>query len=331
MARSGVKFLPADFPDPPVIAAVRDHSGGGHNASTCSEMWQLCVSEKQVLERPDEDVLWVTDADSLFDELHHRTGGSDLYTFVEKDHYESSVCIRTTPKWLGPLDVKLFSKFLEKYPNACLRVSDPRDDNVTREKNWKRARHFIGKLKKLSLWDDYAERDYAGSIFLDYHPGAGKARRELQLARAAEARRWKGIQQRAEKSRNRYTLDISVKELGSLAKALHREIGRQLPKKVLQHHPNFRRPWLDAQPPWPRMGHASKAKIIERIIFCGGLLRAMDSPHHHDLSPTLCKALGKLIPRIKELKSKVLPFSDLGRYLSEEVGLLSQEGHLLET
>jgi hypothetical protein len=283
------------------------------------------VSEKQVIERPDEDILWVTDVDSLFDELHHRTGGSDLYTFVEKDHYESAVSVRDIPKWLGPLDVKLFSKFLEKYPSACLHVSDPRDDSVIREKNWKKARQFVGKLKHLPLWENYETRYYAGAIFLDHRPGAGKARREAQAAQEASVRHWKNIRQKSKKSRNRHIVDISTKDLVSLAKALHCEIARQLPKKVLPEHPDFCRPWAARRQP----KHTSKAKIIERIILCGGLLRMLDSPHHRDVDETagLRRALLKLMPHIKELKSKVIPFSDLGHYLAEEAKLLSETGY----
>lgn len=321
MHRLGLSDLPA-------IAAVRDPNGAGFDKT---EMWRLCASEKQVLERSDEDVLWVTDEDALADVLHQRTGGSDLHTFVEKDPHEMAVFVNTVPRWLGPLDVKLLRKFLEKHPSVCLPVPESTRHENWATKNWATVRQFVTKLKKLPFWENYESRVYGNNIYLDYSPGAGTKRREIKAAYAANTRRYKQERQAAKKATYRHNVSIPAKDLGRLSVALRHELCQLLPKKVGAALPVLNRGTRAGIPSAYLFDHISKSKIIEHIILCGGLLRVLDNPHHQKLSPPLRKALEKLTPHIKELESKVLPFSDLGRYLSEEVALLAKEGYSLET
>lgn len=259
------------LPELPVIAAVRDPNGAGY---LTSEVWQLCVSEKQVLERTDEDVLWVTDEDSLFDELHHRTGGSDVHTFVEKDQYETFVYVKTIPKWLGPLDVKLFSKFLEKYPDVHLPVKQTNHEDYRGPgarpgvKNWKVARQFVGKLKRLPLWENYETSENGGCILLRYTPGSGERRRKFEAEQAAYARQDKKRRQAVRKSKNRYTTGIPLKKLNKLLSVLYSHLRHQLPRN-----------WKKVAAVLPTKASNSKSRIINYILLYGGLLRSFESPH----------------------------------------------------
>jgi len=317
------------LPDLPVIAAVRDQNGRGHDTS---ETWALCASEKQVLEHPDEDVIWVTDEESLVDTLHQRTEGSDQHTFVVKDEYLSSVYVKTIPRWLGPLDPKLLLKFLEKHPTVCLPIGP---GEIAPEKTWRSHRHFLTKFRKLPIWEHYEAYERTDGIHLQYTPDAGERRRTYKANDAAFAKQNREERQAFKKAHRRYITSISVKELGCLSVALHHALCQQLPKKVAAAlgapaAPSRRSKTFGRTDQYGSRPGARKSKIIEHIILCGGLLRVLENPHHKKLPSAVRKALQKLIPHIKELKSKVIPFSDLSNYLSEEVVLLAKAGYSLE-
>lgn len=267
--------------------------------------WLITYFRKDILDRPDDEIIWTTDLDTLQEELHSRTGGTDNYTFVCRTSEDGAVATTITPLWTGPLDVEAVASCAKKYKRLRLpKTSSDWSHHSEEQKN------FVKKFKRSTHWKNfeiYGFNTYR-AIEIVFNPEAEKERKKLKAER-----------QRAIAADRRYMINITNEQFTAAAHEYLRILKNSSPKdrgllKRVVESTSHR--FLLSQTSFKGM---KKIKLIEAICFLINMLRMMSNPHYSQKNPKLRSILGIFEPKVSQLKKMIHPYSQLGNLLEADI------------
>lgn len=264
--------------------------------------WLITYLRKDILNRPDDEIIWTTDLDTLQEELHSRTGGTDNYTFVCRTK-DGAVAATITPIWTGPLDVEAIASCAKKYKRLRL----PRT-----ELGWaphsEEQKSFVKKFKRSSHWKNFEIDgfDEYRAIEIVFNPEAEKERNKLKREIAAD-----------QAQNRRYMINITNEQFTVVAHEYLRILKNSSPgdllKRIMGGTPHR---FLLSQTSFKGM---KKTKLIEAICFLINMLRMLRDPHYSQKNSKLRSILGIFEPKVPQLKKMIHPYSQLGNLLEADI------------
>lgn len=322
---------PEYWPEPesetnmPIAAICRGRDIRNGTPDQPHEIWHLCFSEREVVNTPDTDVIWVETVEELAEQLRSRYSGENSnLDYVSAQGHEARVL--PAPIWRGPMNVKEIEKYLSKNKTGLhipMQIQDGRDSRWTK---------LLGQLQKSAVWETY-ENGYSrerGCYLITYKPGAGKHRREIEERNAEWQAREEQERKKIKKSTQKRVVKIRTDEFVTLGKALFKSLKdsfpRTTPKETKQHIINLTiksNGWLTKkrlknsiylQNYW---GH-SKRHIVNGILLIGSYLTLLGNPHHKKPSEDVKLSLTFFLPYVKHLRNKTGPFPKLSAYIEKE-------------
>lgn len=325
------------------IAAVRishDQDAQDDQDQYPRETWSFTTSQKEILSRPDEAVIWETDPDALAAVLHQRSGGTEQYTYAHRtgrtSHHDGKILhpiveILDAPVWTGPLDPKAIGAFLQKHhKNLHIPVGSPEEMEDIRKKggdlqgyhrkNLKKIEEMLKKLQRRPIWNDYDIQTW-GHIdspcrLLRYSPNAGEMRRRAKAEQYRYNAQRRKSRAAAAAMRKRYNIELRNEDFGALARAYFAVLQQAMPESggaksllVKQMMEFASCQFLRSNKTCTRM---RKNKLVETLCFLLGWLRVMGDPHHkmnEKKTKAVRRALKVFAPYLGQLKRMVMPLS----------------------
>lgn len=291
---------------------------GGYNRLPVSEYWQLAVDKNAILSRPDDEVIWVTDIDSLVDELNQRAGGDEVITYAAKaSTHGKDALITTVPIWKGPLVLSEVSRILERNRGLILPAPrpeygfDPENGRAILKEEYRTKvepiQNLLSRVQRQAYWDNHKKKQIDLGVWLEYEEGAGEERRRLKK----QKEEWARANKTERRKQKRYEIKVPLKDFRTVTNAYHQLLYQDIPVSLR-----------------PSCTVKRKHDFAKHIVFSIAMLRLLNNPHHQKTSwnskafKKLKAALLQISPSLPELKKKAAPYSTMSKYLSRELAAL---------